>query len=200
MKHRDEVNVGESNYLLYYFVITQGFKLLPILWKSWFVLSLVRWSWYHLCKISLWTKNPQIWTHNSWEKIKICLAKPWDRHFQRHYGLWGLRNHVQFSMKTISYFLLHFSLPAWRRWLKSSWHILFLMSSQAQNNPGKVICQNVCHPPFFYFPHHIFASLCMFFCLSRSSLFLHFSTLQSHRVIRYASSFFKMMWALRWSR
>lgn len=34
MEHRDEVNVSKSQYLLYYCVITQGFKLPPILWKS----------------------------------------------------------------------------------------------------------------------------------------------------------------------
>lgn len=78
-------------------------------------LILVCWSWIRrFSQISLWTWSLQIWTHNSWVKIKICLAKPWNVIFKRQYGLWGLRNHVQFSMKTISYFQLQFSLPAWR--------------------------------------------------------------------------------------
>lgn len=89
-------------------------------------------------------------------------------------------------MKTISYFQLHFSLPAWRGWLKSSWHILSLMCSQAQMVSGKTILAKLsaqCLSALFlkYFFHHVFAPIVHV----SLSFFLHFSNLQSHWVIRY---------------
>lgn len=73
-------------------------------------------------------------------QIPICLAKPFqDVIFGGRVGREVSRNHAQFSMKTISYSLLRFPVPAWGGWLKTSWHRLFLMTSQAQMVGGKTI-------------------------------------------------------------
>lgn len=162
MEHRDEVNVYKSHYSLYYCVIAQGFKLLPILLEI-----LICFNFGPLIIVSsplnlIMGRKSSNMNSQQLRKIKICLAKPWECHFQRQFGLWGLRNHVQFSMKTISYFQLHFSLPAWRGWLKSSWHILFLMCSQAQMVSGKTILAKL--------SVRIFVILLFFFYFSTMSL------------------------------
>lgn len=80
---------------------------------------------------------------------------------------------MQFSMKTISYYQLHLSLPAWRGWLKSLWHILFLVHSQAQMVSGKTILAKLCVRMFiricFAISHFIFASFCKSFTFSTLS-------------------------------
>lgn len=115
----------------------------------------------------------------------MWLLKPWECHSQRQYELWGLRNHVQFSMKTISYYQLHLSLPAWRGWLKSLWHILFLVHSQAQMVSGKTILAKLCVRMFiricFAVSHFIFASFCKSLCLSHFSPYFTFSSLRAVR-------------------
>lgn len=115
----------------------------------------------------------------------MWLLKPWECHSQRQYELWGLRNHVQFSMKTISYYRLHLSLPAWRGWLKSLWHILFLVHSQAQMVSGKTILAKLCVRMFiricFAVSHFIFASFCKSLCLSHFSPYFTFSSLRAVR-------------------
>lgn len=56
-------------------------------------------------------------------------------HFQRQYGLWGFRSHVQLSMKTISYFP-YFSLPVG----EFGWNALgTLMCSRAHMFSGRTI-------------------------------------------------------------
>lgn len=110
---------------------------------------------------------------NSTLKIKICQAQFWKCHFQRQGGSWGLRNHVQLSMQRISYFQLHLCLPVWRGWLKISWHILTLMSSQAQTVSGKTILA-----PFsvkmFVLVLSIFSTICWRHCAA-SFFFLQLS-------------------------
>lgn len=159
-------------------VIPQGLLLLPILRFNFALLMLIVFSKSHYEPKKFSTMNSQ---------IQICLVKPWECHFQRRDRLWGLRNHAQFSMKTISYSLLHSSVPAW-----GGWHSLFLMTSQAQMDGGKtilaVICQNVCHPFIYFFPPCFYVIVHASLSSSWSSLWLS-SMLQSHRVIRYASSF-----------
>lgn len=93
---------------------------------------------------------------------------------------------MQFSMKTISYFQLCFSLPAWRGWLKSLWHVLFLVHSQAQTVSGKTILAKLrvrmfIRILFCYFPLHLCAHVSAF---PIPPLYFTFSTIGAVRCTR----------------
>lgn len=114
---------------------SKGLYCSPFFDSSWFVLILLCRSWHHLFLISLWTKSLQLWTRD----LKYAWRSPENVIFKGRMGrkVWETMCNLAWrQFHTPCYISL--CQPGEVGW-KSSWHILFLMTSQAQMVSGKTI-------------------------------------------------------------